>query len=49
MTLTKNELRQLITEELDRQHLEQLDEGVMDYLKTAYKYYADLGKKTIKK
>ena len=49
MTLTKNELRQLITEELDRQHLEQLDEGVRDYLKTAYKYYADLGKKTIKK
>jgi hypothetical protein len=49
MTLTKNELRQLIVEEIDRQHLEQLDEGIRDYLKTAYKYYADLGRKTIKK
>jgi len=45
MKLTENEIRQLITEELDRQYLEQLDEGVGDYLKTAYNYYSDLGKK----
>jgi len=45
MKLTENEIRQLITEELDRHYLEQLDEGAGEYLKTAYNYYSDLGKK----
>ena len=45
MKLNENQIRQLIAEEIDRQYLEQLDEGVGEYLKTAYNYYAGLAKK----
>ena len=45
MKLNENHIRQLIAEEIDRQYLEQLDEGVGEYLKTAYNYYAGLAKK----
>jgi hypothetical protein len=50
MTLTKNELRQLITEEIDRQHLKQIiaedmgDWNPLEILRTAGKYYLDLAK-----
>jgi hypothetical protein len=49
MKLNENQIRQLVIEELDRHYLEQLDEGVGDYLKTAYNYYGNLYRKAGKK
>ena len=45
MKINENHIRRLIIEEIDKQYLEQLDEGVGDYLKTAYNYYGNLFRK----